>query len=182
MTTDWRHKSACLDQDPELFFPVGETGPSVIQAEKAKAVCRRCPVLKECLQWALTQGEHDGVWGGLDEHQLRSIRRRAARLAQPVTQVAAATVELNQAKAPTAHEIYAAHTTHGTDSHTVWTGEKTSLRVNGAWRTPMQIGFLVAHGRLPDGTVRARCQVTRCVTPEHLTDWPMRQGLRLAAG
>ena len=33
---DWRDKSACLTVDPELFFPVGNTGPAVDQIEKAK--------------------------------------------------------------------------------------------------------------------------------------------------
>ena len=41
---DWRDKAACLTADPELFFPVGNTGPAVDQIEKAKSVCARCSV------------------------------------------------------------------------------------------------------------------------------------------
>jgi len=32
---DWRDKAACLTADPELFFPVGNTGPAVDQIDKA---------------------------------------------------------------------------------------------------------------------------------------------------
>ena len=39
---DWRHRAACLDEDPELFFPIGNTGPALLQIEEAKQVCRRC--------------------------------------------------------------------------------------------------------------------------------------------
>ena len=42
---DWRHRAACRDEDPELFFPIGNTGPALLQIEEAKAVCRRCPVI-----------------------------------------------------------------------------------------------------------------------------------------
>ena len=50
---DWRDKAACLTADPELFFPVGNTGPAVDQIDKAKAVCARCTVTEMCLQYAL---------------------------------------------------------------------------------------------------------------------------------
>src|SRR4051812_16351319 len=41
---DWRDRAACLDEDPELFFPIGNTGPAILQIEEAKVVCRRCEV------------------------------------------------------------------------------------------------------------------------------------------
>lgn len=79
VTTDWRTRSACAVEDPELFFPIGNTGPALLQIEEAKAVCRRCPVMERCLQWALENGQEHGVWGGLDEDERRRMKRRAAR-------------------------------------------------------------------------------------------------------
>ncbi|MFJ2847021.1 WhiB family transcriptional regulator [Streptomyces griseofuscus] len=77
---DWRHNAVCREEDPDLFFPIGNTGPALLQIEEAKAVChRRCPVIEQCLQWALESGQNDGVWGGLSEDERRSLKRRAAR-------------------------------------------------------------------------------------------------------
>ena len=53
---DWRHRAACLTEDPELFFPIGNTGPALMQIAEAKKVCRRCEVREACLQWALDAG------------------------------------------------------------------------------------------------------------------------------
>ncbi|WP_217236827.1 WhiB family transcriptional regulator [Streptomyces sp. AC555_RSS877] len=78
---DWRHNAVCREEDPDLFFPIGDTGPALLQIEEAKAVCRRCPVMEQCLQWALASGQDSGVWGGLSEAERRSLRRRAARRA-----------------------------------------------------------------------------------------------------
>ncbi|MEU5161239.1 WhiB family transcriptional regulator [Streptomyces sp. NPDC020875] len=78
---DWRHNAVCREEDPELFFPVGNTGPALDQIEEAKAVCHRCPAIDQCLQWALESGQSDGVWGGLDEDERRRMKRRAARRA-----------------------------------------------------------------------------------------------------
>lgn len=82
MTKDWRHDALCRieEQDPELFFPVGTSGPALIQIAEAKAVCRRCPVAVECLAWALDTGQVYGVWGGTSEDERRALsRERVAR-------------------------------------------------------------------------------------------------------
>ncbi len=75
----WRNRSACLDEDPELFFPVGTTGPALEQTERAKAVCRSCPVIDQCLEWALETNQDAGVWGGLNEDERRTLRRQRQR-------------------------------------------------------------------------------------------------------
>ena len=76
---DWRHEAACRDEDPELFFPIGNTGPALMQIEEAKAVCRRCTVVDTCLTGALESGQDAGVWGGLSEDERRALKRRNAR-------------------------------------------------------------------------------------------------------
>ena len=76
---DWRDNAACLSADPELFFPVGNTGPAVEQIDRAKSVCSRCPVTEYCLQYALDTNQDSGVWGGLSEDERRALKRRAAR-------------------------------------------------------------------------------------------------------
>lgn len=76
---DWRADAACRDEDPELFFPLGDTGPALLQIEDAKAVCRSCIVVSDCLTWALESGQDSGIWGGMSETERRSLRRRSAR-------------------------------------------------------------------------------------------------------
>ncbi|HZW43424.1 MAG TPA: WhiB family transcriptional regulator [Dermatophilaceae bacterium] len=75
----WRNRAACLDEDPELFFPSGNTGPALLQIEEAKSVCRRCEVVETCLKWSIESGQDFGVWGGLSEDERRALKRRKAR-------------------------------------------------------------------------------------------------------
>ncbi|MGZ4530860.1 WhiB family transcriptional regulator [Oryzihumus sp.] len=79
---NWRDEAECLHTDPELFFPVGASGPALIQIQEAKSVCRRCPALDECLEWALDSGQETGIWGATDERERNLIRRRRSRAAQ----------------------------------------------------------------------------------------------------
>jgi WhiB family redox-sensing transcriptional regulator len=76
---DWRHRAACRDQDPELFFPIGTTGPALMQVDEAKAICNRCEAVDECLSWALSSDQDAGVWGGLSEDERRAVKRRRVR-------------------------------------------------------------------------------------------------------
>lgn len=76
---DWRSDAACRDEDPELFFPLGDSGPALLQIEEAKSVCKRCDVKADCLDWALDEGQDAGIWGGLSEAERRMLRRRYSR-------------------------------------------------------------------------------------------------------
>ena len=40
---DWRQLAAYRHTDPELFFPVSASGPSLDQITRAKSICTRCP-------------------------------------------------------------------------------------------------------------------------------------------
>jgi WhiB family redox-sensing transcriptional regulator len=67
--------AACADTTyPDDFFP----GKWDSGAE-AKAMCRKCPEVEACLKWALDNDERFGIWGGLDEAQLRRARRNRDR-------------------------------------------------------------------------------------------------------
>jgi WhiB family transcriptional regulator, redox-sensing transcriptional regulator len=73
---DWRDNAACRDTDPDLFFPVGTTGPAIEQIANAKAVCQACDVQSTCLEYALITNQDSGIWGGTSEEERRALRRQ----------------------------------------------------------------------------------------------------------
>jgi WhiB family redox-sensing transcriptional regulator len=73
---DWRDVSACRDTDPDLFFPVGTTGPALEQIAAAKAVCDECEAKAPCLEFALVTNQDSGIWGATSEEERRKIRRQ----------------------------------------------------------------------------------------------------------
>ena len=87
-TDTWREHSSCRDTDPDLFFPVGTTGPALEQIAAAKAVCDTCDAKEPCLQFALSTNQDSGVWGGTSEEERRKLRR--AWVARQRQQAAAA--------------------------------------------------------------------------------------------
>lgn len=77
----WRDRAACRNTAADLFFPAGSTGPADVQTQRAKAVCRSCPVQDACLRFAFETNQDAGVWGGKDEEERRRLRKtwRAGR-------------------------------------------------------------------------------------------------------
>ena len=65
--------------DPELFFPIGTTGPAIGQIGQAKRICQACPVRTSCLGWALRHGISFGIWGGTTEDDRQVLRRALLR-------------------------------------------------------------------------------------------------------
>ena len=86
----WRRDAACRSTDPELFFPVGTTGPAVDHIAAAKAVCSACAVRNPCLEFAIESNQDSGVWGATSEEERRVLRRQRlrARRAAAATQSA----------------------------------------------------------------------------------------------
>jgi WhiB family transcriptional regulator, redox-sensing transcriptional regulator len=76
---NWHDDAACLHTDPDLFFPIGTTGPALDQIDEAKRICRACPVQQRCLAWAQDLGAVSGIWGGFTEDERRAMRRTASR-------------------------------------------------------------------------------------------------------
>ena len=83
-SAEWRDTAACRDTDPDLFFPIGTTGPALDQIAAAKSVCIICDASDLCLEFALTTNQDSGVWGGTSEEERRQIRR-ARRAADRTT-------------------------------------------------------------------------------------------------
>ena len=72
-TLPWAPDAKCLQADPETFFP--EKGGST---REAKRICALCEVREECLEYALENDEHFGIWGGLSERERRKLKRLAS--------------------------------------------------------------------------------------------------------
>lgn len=73
---DWRELGSCRKLDTNMFFPIGQTGEAEIKIARAKNVCGSCPVVQQCLEFAITTNQEYGVWGGHSEEERRVVRRQ----------------------------------------------------------------------------------------------------------
>jgi WhiB family transcriptional regulator, redox-sensing transcriptional regulator len=76
----WQQKAACRGpQATSVFFP-----PSTAERKdekeareaRAKAVCGRCAVRRDCLEYALDSKEAHGIWGGTNEVERKALLAR----------------------------------------------------------------------------------------------------------
>jgi WhiB family redox-sensing transcriptional regulator len=77
--TAWMADGNCRLHPPATFFPSDGVG-----VERARKICKGCPVGEMCLDYALENRIEHGVWGGCSERERRRIlkrRRDAAELA-----------------------------------------------------------------------------------------------------
>jgi len=79
--TPWRGSASCRRENATVFFPPAhfEMKPEKDEREdKARALCRACPVQQDCLDYSLAVQEPHGIWGGLNELERRRLLRQRA--------------------------------------------------------------------------------------------------------
>lgn len=94
LNINWKWRSACGPADAKLFFApergdddysnnqVARGKATAARYEQAKEICASCPVRVECLNYAIEQPEHYGVFGGMDPEERRLERRRRSKRAR----------------------------------------------------------------------------------------------------
>jgi WhiB family transcriptional regulator, redox-sensing transcriptional regulator len=75
LVADWRVRAACSGYPNTLFFPTSD-GADDANVDRAKAVCAVCPVVEDCLEYALETNQRAGIWGGTSEQERKSLRRK----------------------------------------------------------------------------------------------------------
>lgn len=61
----------CANRPPEVFFPSDAVG-----VDRARKICQGCPILQQCLDYAIVNHEEHGVWGGASERERRRLRKQ----------------------------------------------------------------------------------------------------------
>jgi WhiB family redox-sensing transcriptional regulator len=70
----WRADALCAQVDGDLFFRPPNSNAD--WANQAKRICAECPVIYECLRYAINTNQEHGVWGGLTPHERRKLGKR----------------------------------------------------------------------------------------------------------
>ena len=90
--TSWMDEAVCPQTDPEAFFPeVGE------KPRQAKEICKGCPVIEQCLDYAIRKDFTIGVWGGTSSKARRPLHLAYREMVSQAEKAALADMESEQA-------------------------------------------------------------------------------------
>lgn len=71
---EWMNEARCASPDIPRSAFFSDRAKDV---RRAKAICKHCPVIAECLNYALSVDTYDnGVWGGTSEEERRKLRKQ----------------------------------------------------------------------------------------------------------
>lgn len=91
----WMADGLCGTVDPELWFPSHEHQTTHI----AKALCHTCPVVAQCLEFALADTTLEGIWAGTtprERSRLRGPRPAVTRIVTATPKPQGATGRLSK--------------------------------------------------------------------------------------
>jgi WhiB family redox-sensing transcriptional regulator len=71
------NQALCAEVDPEIWFPEegGNSKYKTPAAVHAKQLCKACPAMSECREYALKYTGLFGIWGALDPSERRDIQK-----------------------------------------------------------------------------------------------------------
>lgn len=73
---EWDGHLPC-QSSPEHFFPTSENGSSASYFDigMAKEACQTCPIVADCLEYAIAAREDYGIWGGTTPVERKTLRK-----------------------------------------------------------------------------------------------------------
>lgn len=77
----FEERASCQDYPAEWWFPEEVGGKSKAwsrtpNAMKARDICKECPALMECRNYALAYSGLSGIWGGLDHQERQALQTK----------------------------------------------------------------------------------------------------------
>ena len=92
----WRPLAKCRKEavDTEKFYPPRSKALYQPIATEAKAVCKGldgkqpCPVLMQCLLYAIKRDEQHGIWGGRSHRERNALVRKAKATGKRISELA----------------------------------------------------------------------------------------------
>lgn len=72
----WQDLALCRQiDDPDLFFPEGDTDADLARTLEAKQICGLCPASRLCLDTALANNDRWGIRAGMTEEEREPLHR-----------------------------------------------------------------------------------------------------------